>query len=52
MKPLSLSASRAVRYPSGAAPSDYAIPFIRVGGKILYDKDDLRAWLESRKVTK
>jgi excisionase family DNA binding protein len=28
----------------------YSIPYIRVGKKILYDLDDLRAWLASRKV--
>ena len=28
----------------------YPLPYIRVGGKILYDVEDLRAFLESRKV--
>ena len=28
----------------------YSFPYIRVGGKILYDVEDLRAFLESRKV--
>ena len=29
----------------------YSIPFVKVGGKVLYDVADLRAWLESRKRT-
>jgi hypothetical protein len=29
-----------------------SIPYLKVGRKVLYDVADLRAWLESRKVTK
>jgi hypothetical protein len=28
----------------------YDLPYIKVGGKVLYDVDDLLAFLESRKV--
>jgi hypothetical protein len=28
----------------------YSIPYVKVGGKVFYYIDDLRAWLDSRKV--
>jgi hypothetical protein len=28
----------------------YPVPYIKVGRKVLYDADDLRAWLVSRRV--
>jgi hypothetical protein len=34
------------------ATKRYDLPFIRVGGKVLYDERDLLAFIESRKVTK
>lgn len=30
--------------------SRYAIPYVKIGGKVKYDETDLREWMESRKV--